>query len=117
MSCVDRPDPVADLPRIGSVPVCTEYFVRGVAVPIRAHERAHVFPDNVTPARHFEEAPPLTFADQGISAGEPLCAADVRTEKGEARLAAIFPHCLARLRVDFNNAGKRIGCDVAAIGE
>src|SRR5258707_2070702 len=73
MSSMDGPDPIADLPRIGSVPVGTEYLVRRVAVSIRGHERAHIFPDNVAPARHFDEAPPLTLANQASSAGEALC--------------------------------------------
>ena len=42
---------------------------------VRTDERADVLPDDLALGRHFEQPPPLAFADQGVTPQQPLCAA------------------------------------------
>jgi len=56
------------------------------------------------PNREWEKTSPLTVAHQGVTAGEPLGAADVRAEERIARPLSIFPHRLVRSRIEFDHA-------------
>src|SRR5882724_9513897 len=94
----------SDLWRGLRVSVRTKNFVGCIAIGIRPHERAHIFPDDMTAGGDFKDAAPLAFADQGVAGPQPLCTADVRAKEGVARLASIFPHRPARPRVELDNA-------------
>src|SRR5262245_3308491 len=89
---------------VGWVSVRAKNFIRGIAVAVGPHERAYIFPDDISGRRHFEDAAPLAFADQGVAAPQPLCPTDVRAEEGVARLTAIFPHRPARPWVKLDDA-------------
>src|SRR5215510_11898484 len=96
-------DPLSNLWHILRVTICPEYFVRWVAIAVRSHEWAHVFPDDVASGSHFEHASPLSLANQGVPAGETLCTTDVRAVECIGRPPTIFPHRLTRSRIKFDD--------------
>ena|SRR5437870_4692241 len=99
------------------IAISAEDFVGGVTISVRSHEWAHVFPDDLLPGRHLENASPLTLADQCVATPKSLGAADMGAEEGVARPPLIFPDRLAGAGFEFDDPGKRVAIDITAIRE